>query len=227
VTELSTPLVDDAGTKYVLRSETFSEKVAIDSYTTAATGALTAADGVGDKIATAGFSIATAYAAVIALVAPKDSRSPILVVLPFVLLAVAVVLALIAQSVTVSLAATNDTDEIANRISSAISKKRQWLSGATGALIVGLIVSGVAVYKTYGPGTENTQNTKVSIWLTPVGTRLVTDACGTSANPLIGEVKDTDALLAATVPVIVAQRQCPEGAGTLLLPKGAIATSKY
>jgi hypothetical protein len=227
VTETPTTLTDEAGTKYVLRGETFSEKVAIDSYTAAATGALTGADGVGDKIATAGFSIATAYVAVIALVAPKDSRSPIFVVLPFVLLAAAVVFALIAQSVTVSLDPTNDTQVIADRISSAISTKRLWLWGAMVALVAGLIVGGVAVYETYGPGTESTRNTTVRIWLTPVGAQLVTDACGQSPKPLVGEVKDTDALSASTVPVIVDQAQCPKGAGTLVLPKRAIATSKY
>lgn len=227
MTDPPTTLTDEAGTKYVLRGETFSEKVAIDSYTTAATGALTAADGVGDKIATAGFSIATAYAAVIALVAPKDSRSPIFVVLPFVLLAAAVVLGLIAQSVRVSLDPTNDTQVIADRVSSTISTKRLWLSGAMVALVGGLIVGGVAVYETYGPGTESTPNTTVSIWLSPVGTQLVTDACGKSANPLVGEVKDTDVLSAATVRVVVAQAQCPKGAGTLVLPKRAIAASKY
>jgi hypothetical protein len=201
--------------------------VSIDAYTAAATGALAAADGVGDKIATAGFSIATAYAAVIALVAPKDARSPIFVVLPFVLLAAAVVLALVAQSVPVSLDPTNDTQVIADRISSTISTKRQWLFGGIVALVAGLIVGGVAVYETYGPGADSKPNTPVSIWLTPVGRQLVTAACGTSANPLVGAVKGTEALSASTVPVIVAQAQCPKGAGTLVLPRRAIVTSKY
>jgi len=102
-------LTDASGKQYELRSETFSEKVVIDSYTAAATGALAAADAVADKIATAGFSIATAYAAVIALVAPKDSKSTMFVVSPFVLLGAAVVLALVAQSIKMSLDPTNDT----------------------------------------------------------------------------------------------------------------------
>jgi hypothetical protein len=227
VNEAPTTLTDEAGTTYVLRGETFSEKVAIDTYTAAATGALTVSDGVGEKVATAGFSIATAYAAVIALVAPKDSRSPIFVVLPFVLLAIAVVLALIAQAVRVSLEPTNDPKVIADRISTTLSRKRGWLLGAIAFLVAGLIFGGVAVYETYGPGAESTPNTTVSIWLTPGGEQLVTDACGKASNPLVGMVKDTDALSASTVPVIVTQAECADGAGTIVLPRRAIAASKY
>ena len=46
-------------------------------------------------------------------------------------------------------------------------------------------------------------------------------------NPLVGEVTDADQLSTAAVPVIVTKAQCPTGAGTLVLPKSAIATSKY
>jgi MFS family permease len=227
---LSTPpgtLTDPQGNKYVLRGETFSEKIVIDSYTAAATGALSAVDGVADKITTAGFSVATAYAAVIALVAPKDSRSPVLVVLPFLFLAAAVVCALIAQAVKVPLDATDSTTEIRNRITSTVSRKRRWLWGALAALVVGLGLAGGAVYETSGPGAETSSTTTVSIWLTSSGTRLVTDACGKASTPFTGDVADTDALSASTVPLIVTRAQCPKGAGTLVLPRRAIATSKY
>jgi hypothetical protein len=220
-------VTDEHGQQYVLRGETFSEKVAIDSYTAAASGALASTDGVGDKITTAAFSIATAYGAVIALVSPKDSRSPPLVVSPFVFLAIAVVLGLIAQSVKVDLTPTNDTGVIASRIDSTLSGKRKLLALAMVALVAGLILSGVAVYKTYGPGAAKTPSTSVSIWLTPAGKQLVEDSCGNSATPFVGTVNGTDALSGTSVAVTVTKAQCPKGGGTLVLPRRAIATSKY
>lgn len=212
-----------------LRSQYFSERVVIDNYVTAGTTALASADGVADKIVTAAFSVATAYAAVIALVAPKDSTSPVLTITPFVLLAVAILLALIAQSVQLQLEpATNVVEEISSRVTNCTNAKRHWGYGALAALVVGLGLAGYAIYQTYGPGAKpKVSSIRAEIWLNRAGGHLVREACGKARSPLVGRVDDESALTAATVPVRVTKYVCPKGRGTLLLPRRAIVVVKH
>jgi hypothetical protein len=211
-----------------LRSQYFSEKVIIDTFVTAGTGALTRADGIAEKVVTAAFSVATAYTAVIALVAPKDSVSPPLVIAPFILFAAAIVLALMAQSVQLQLEpATNDVREISRRVQTSTRSKRDWGYGGLAALTLGLVIAGLAIYETYGPGADEKDTAiDVEIWLTPAGTRLVGAACGNVANPLVGEVADADSLSSGTVALEVTKAGCRNGAGTLVLPRRAIGIAK-
>ena len=90
-----------------LRPPTLAENLAIEGYKTAITTALASVNGVCDKIVTAAFSVATAFGAVVALVAPKESPAPLLMALPFLLFAAAVALALYAQSIAVAPIARN------------------------------------------------------------------------------------------------------------------------
>jgi uncharacterized membrane protein len=211
----------------ILREETFAQKVAIDSYSSAATGALASADGTADKIATAAFSAATAYGAVVALVAPKDAASPLLIVLPFAVLAAAVVAALYAESVTVPLNPTNDPDLIATRIKGAVSGKRKWSRVALALLVIGLVVAGVAIREVYGPASKRETTVAARLWLTTSGAKLFNQACGRTATTVDGEVSSSGDLSAKYVPVKLSTDVCPSGAGTVVFPRSTIAAVKY
>jgi len=211
-----------------LRSMYFSEKLIIDTYRNAGTSAFTSADGIADKIVTAAFSVGTAYVAVIALVSPKDSVSPLLVTVPFVLLAIALGCALRAQSFQLQLEPpTNSVTVISSRVAATIKSKRKWGTGALIALILGLVIAGWAVYETYGPGADEQDSTiTAQIWLTPAGMELVTTACGKVDDPLVGNVDEAKALSSGSVTVAVTTETCKQGGGTLVLPRRAIAVAK-
>ena len=150
-----------------------------------------------------------------------------MVVAPFLLLGLAVVLALVAQSQAVATGATNDADVIATRIATARSSKRGWTLAALVALVIGLVAAGWAIYETYGPGAEKDADISARLWLTPPGQRLVREACGRPRRSLRGQVADAATLSAASVPIDLSRRMCPSGAGTLVLPKRASAAAKY
>jgi hypothetical protein len=210
-----------------LRAPTFAETVSLDNYKAAMGNALSAADSLADKVVTASFSVATAYGAVVALVAPKDSSSPLLILAPFIALGVAVALALFAQSLGISLTDTDDLGTIRTRINSMISSKRLWGRLALVALAAGIVIAGYAVRETYGPAATSTGSTTVRVWLTPAGTNLVARVCGGGrVTELAGQVDNADQLTDSRVPITVDAKACPAGKGTILLPQRAIAVTK-
>jgi hypothetical protein len=210
-----------------LRALTVDELVAVDSYKSAASGALEAADKLADKIVTASFSFATAYGAVIALVAPKDSTQPLIVVLPFALLGIAVGLALYAQSMAVGIQEGAQLAALRTSVSSVVDQKRSWGRGALAVLTVGLLVAGYVLHEKYAEPAEDDSAAVVQIWLTAAGTSYVADACGNEGVAQVdGVVEKVDTLSASRVPLIVDATACPDGAGTLFLPQRAIAVAK-
>jgi hypothetical protein len=209
-----------------VRSLYFDELLAIESYKKATSDALGAADGVADKVVTAAFSIATAYGAVVALVAPKDGASPIEIVAPFACLAIAVVLALVAQSVGVSMVSGKTTAKLVrSTVQSALAWKRGISRSGLVVLAAAMVVAGLVVYDTYRP-TAGTKTT-VTVWLSTAGTRLVSDACREAdVAQITGQVGDLSALSAKRVQLDVDGTQCKAGAGTLILPQAAITIAR-
>ena len=205
-----------------LRPPTLAENLAIEGYKTAITTALASVNGVCDKIVTAAFSVATAFGAVVALVAPKESPAPLLMALPFLLFAAAVALALYAQSIAVAPIARNTVEDAESSVKTAVDDK-QWLARAAIILLVaGMASAAWVIYKTYRPSTESASD--ATLWLSPPGTKLVAQACGTrNATQLQGKVEDFSA---KPVEVEVDESACPSGAGTLLLPRTAIAVAR-
>jgi hypothetical protein len=65
---------------------TFEEQTAVTAYEKAVSDALSAADSAAEKLITAAFSIATAYGALVALVAPKEETRSLVLGLPFIFL---------------------------------------------------------------------------------------------------------------------------------------------
>jgi hypothetical protein len=208
-----------------LRTPTYAETISIESYKTSAGTALSDANSFADKIVTAAVSIASAYGAVIALVAPKGDPSPIAVAGPFVALAVAVAAALYAQSIGVNLDPTNDLDTIRSRIVSSVSSKRIWAGAGLFLLAVGMVWAGIVVHDTYGKPAKD-ESKAATLFLTSDGAKLVRTACGSSVTQIDGKVGSASALADKRVALKVSAKDCPGGAGTLSLPQTAITVAR-
>ncbi len=208
-----------------LEGLTFGEAVGVDNYKGALNGALAGADSLADKIVTAALAVGSAYGAVIALVAPKDSATPWQVVWPFVPLAGAVGLALWAQSRSVSIATEDEVDKVVATINSTISEKRKYGRWALYALIAALILAGVIVAKYYGPSAKtDSQPANVTVYLNAAGAKAVGVACGgTNQTSVTGTTTD-----ASADPLVlkVDDKACANGGGTLVLPRRTVAATK-
>jgi hypothetical protein len=208
-----------------LRALSFDELVAIDNYKSATSNALAATAAMADKIVAAAFSVGTAYGAVVALVAPKDSASPLLVIAPFAVLALALGIALWGEGIGVPITSTTTTEQARTSVTSTITTKRRWNNAAIVVLVVAMALAGYVLYDTYRP-TAGSKMT-VTIWLTSAGARLVDQACGMQGTLQIkGQVENLSDLSSKRVQVDVDKTACKSGAGTIVLPQAAIDVVK-
>jgi hypothetical protein len=207
-----------------LRAPTFNEEVAIDNYKAASKDSLSSATSVADKIVTAAFSIGTAYGAVIALVAPKDTPAPLVAAIPFALLALAIVSALYAQSIAVAVAGTDDLDSLTSAVNDTAHKKRKWGRIALALLTAGIIATGIIIREEYSEPAKEGSPEPVEVLLTESGAQSVGSACGTAGQDrIMGTVEDADSFSADPLQLTVTEDACRDAPGTLSLPKTAVA----
>jgi hypothetical protein len=210
----------------VLRSPTFDEEVAIDNYRNASKEALSAANSVADKIVTAAFSIATAYGALIALVKPEETPSPIAAVIPFALLAIAVGIALYAQSLGIGLAGGDELEKLQKAVKDTVGAKRLWSRVALACLALGVLVAGILVNDVYAKPAPKSP-VPVHVWLTAPGVESLKKTCGEKQDAVIaGKVKAIEDLEKRSIPLEVAAKACPDGAGTVVLRRRQIVAAK-
>jgi hypothetical protein len=133
-----------------LRPLQFDEQVYVKAFPDAISKAIEASDDACGTILTASFSIATAYGAAIALVTPKDAQSPAVTLAPFIILALAVVVAMIGKAAGVSLKRVETVEQARASIKNAVWTKRiaSWV--AIVLLAAGMVVAGAVVYATFG-----------------------------------------------------------------------------
>jgi hypothetical protein len=208
---------------------TFSESVIVDNYRAAVGGALAAADSVADKVVTAAFAVATAYGAVITLVAPKDLQTPWQAAVPFVPLALAVGVALLTQSIGISVQPTDAVDAVRKNTINAIRWKRLLGGVSLVVLAIALVTAGWVVYSFYGPSAQTDEETPVAaeLFLTPAGTSAIERVCGNADVTVVrGQVNGAEALTSPRVSLELTKAECPSGAGTVVLPQRMIAASK-
>jgi hypothetical protein len=207
-----------------LRPLSFEEQVAVDNYKKATSESLAATGEMADKIVTAAFSVATAYGAVVALVAPKDSASPILVVAPFAVLALALGIALWGEGIGVPVTSATTTEDARTSVTNTIGTKRLLNNIALSVLVVAMALAGYVLYHTYRPSAGSKMT--VTIWLTSMGSHLVDQACGMSTPQIRGQVDDLSDLSSKRVQISVDKTACKSGAGTIVLPQAAIDVAK-
>lgn len=135
-----------------LRVATFREQAAFEAYKEAIKNALDSANKAVEAIATASFSIATAYGALLGLVRPKDTVVAVPVVAPILAFAVAAAIALVARSLGVRVAlADNTVESVAGDINGTIKAKRILGWVALTFLFVALVAAGLLVVAAYAP----------------------------------------------------------------------------
>jgi len=200
------------------RPASFDEKVLMDAYTTAANKAVESTDSACGTLLTACFSIVTAYGAAIALVAPKDEQSPVVVLTPFVLFAIGAVAAMIGKAASVNLDAVATVSDTRSRITRVAGKKRICGWVAVGALAIGLVVAGYVLNAMFGqPTAEATANQQIT--LTAEGAALLAEPCGTQLVAVIGSAASTNGLTSITLDD---PSDC-EGVEMITVPTGSIA----
>ena len=163
----------------------WEDEVFIDVHKTAVEKALESSDGACGTILTACFSLATAYGAVIALVAPKDQQAPLLVVAPFVLLVAGAVVALIGKAAGISLDRFATTGQVKKLVEDAVGQKRKASWWAVGFAAAGVILAGIVVFATYSePDEFAAENSEII--LSNAGKAHVADVCGDEAESVFG-----------------------------------------
>jgi hypothetical protein len=204
-----------------LRAATLAESVAIKTYTAAVEGSLKSGDEAGDKLATAAVSVATAYGAVIALVAPKDSTAALVVALPFIAFALALVLGLWAQSLGINATPNDELPKLQSSVETLVKKKRCLNRIALAVLGLGLLGAGVVVAEKYQSPPK--ASTAAVVWLSPAGRADVWASCSKPLKMITGDV-DPSTLDDAWLTIKAPKPQCPSASNTLVLPASAIAS---
>ncbi len=178
--------------KVTPRPLSFEEELAVSAYEKATSDALSAADSAAEKLITAAFSIATAYGALIALVAPEDDTSSWILGLPFVPLMIAAIAAMFARTRGVDVDLTNEIDKVMERVEDAVKAKRtpSWI--ALGFMVLAVAVAGWIVVDRYSGG-ETLEVKSVTIWVTQNEAQRLAGVCGEATASISGESK-VDAL---------------------------------
>lgn len=204
-----------------LRPLTYDEQVFVAAFKDAANKALDSTDAACGVILTACFSIVTAYGAAVALVAPKDKQSVVSVLLPFIFLGAAAVVALVGKAKGVSLKTVATAPETRSRISDAVGFKRvsSWISIALAT--AGIIIAGLVLNAAYGhPTTASTMNQEVFFLNTTQD--LLKQACGASVASVVGTITSTEGLTTIT---LASPADC-QNTSKLTIPTASIAFTR-
>lgn len=197
------------------------ELALIDAYLEAIKKSVTAIDSAAEKTLTASFSIATAYGALIGLVAPKDEPNGFLVALPFGLTALAAVTAMGALSFGVRLKKDLTSDTL-NSFKTLRHQKRLLNFVALAVLALAIGSAAWVVLTGYGPRSDAIEAGTVIVDAPASGVSAITAACPDANGSVFGEVH-TETLEDSFVVVDVAEGECQAGtAVTLQLPTDQI-----
>lgn len=202
---------------------TISEQAILDAYRETLKGSVASTDSGTGTVLTAAFSIATAYGALIGLVAPTDQPSSVAVGIPFAVFGAAAVLAMIALVQGIKVAAHPTSDELISPFKSLLLRKRLLAGAAVAALAAAIIVSAVVVINAYGPGAQGpTEHAKVIAVVPDNGTDAISAACPGATGSVTGEIH-LDSLEKEFVVVDVPAGTCQgSGTTTLRIPKASV-----
>lgn len=172
-----------------VRPLSFEEQTAVAAYEKAISDALAAADSAAERLITAAFSIATAYGALIALVAPEDETKSWILGLPFLPLMGAAIAAMVAHTVGIDVDITGDIQLVTRRIESSIVSKRRPAWIALVLMVVAVAVAGWIVVDRYSGGETASDDLSVTIWVTPSEAQKLVSVCGTTTASISGLAK--------------------------------------
>lgn len=195
-----------------------SEAIAVQAFKDATTKAIDSADGACGTILTASFSIVTAYGAAVALVAPKDDPSPMLVLTPFIAISIATIAALVGKAGGVKMSGNwDDVGETQDAIQEAVRTKRVASWAAVVLLALGMVVAGWVLFEHFGQSEAGTGEQVVG--LTVSGQELFDRACAAPSEQIHGDVSiDGD-----FTTIVLAEPGVCAGTSSVTLPSSAVA----
>jgi hypothetical protein len=204
------------------RPLTYTEETARVAYEKAISDSLTSATSSAEKLLTAAFSIATAYGALIALVAPENETKSWILGLPFLPLMGAAIAAMVALTLGISADITNDIEKLTERIENSVKAKRipSWI--ALGFMVVAVAIAAWVVVDRYGGGATPTGDTSVTIWVTPSQAKELASVCGTPTASISGLTAEDG--LESTAPLLTLKPEagsCGDHA-QLVIPKARV-----
>src|SRR6266508_2261604 len=132
-----------------LRPLSQGEQALLAAYQEAMKGALDAANTAAEFLATVAAAAITGYAALIGLVQPQNVAAPVVVGLPFVFFAIALVLAVVSRLVSVPITIENDLSKIEGLLTGRISSKRRIAVATLVVMLAGIVFSGYLIATTY------------------------------------------------------------------------------
>ena len=199
-TALNSPNAGQTGLPPGVRALTPNERAIYESYTEAVKKALESRDATCGAIITASLSIASAYAAVIALVTPKSQQPVADTLIPFAFLAAAFASAAIGKLVGVrDRPVTLFSD--ANDVVKVPKRWKFWAAFAAIILIaVGVFTAGRSLVQMYGHTSNMSDSRSVrSVYLNDEGRAVVARACGAPASVLTGILTVSDGFVTVTL----------------------------
>jgi hypothetical protein len=200
----------------------FSEMALIDAYREAVKGGLASLNGVADKVLTATFALATALAAVIGLVAPKDQPTSLWIVAPFALFAAAALAALVGLLFSVKPADRPTSDQTTEPLKRVLLKKQISVAAAVVFLVLGTGGAIGVLIDSYGPGVDNTIPHTTLVALSPdTGIDPISAACPGTGGSITGTV-NLDSLDDDFIELVVPSGVCADTPVTLRVPKDQV-----
>lgn len=135
-----------------LSAPSIGQTAVLAAYTEAIKGALTAADSAAAAVGAAAFSLATAYGALVGLVAAKPAPPSFVLVLPFIGFAASAVVSTWAKFFGAEIDSENGIAEIQHILRRNIRWKRTLGSIGLATIVVSMIGTGILVTVVWGPG---------------------------------------------------------------------------
>jgi len=137
-------------TNLTLRGLTLEEEIALEAYREATKAGLSSADNAADKVLTAAISIASAYAALLALVKPEKEAAPTFLAVPLLALGAAAAASAWSLGRGVPSLSRLDVAAVRDAVDKTVGSKRKWTGFAVLLLIVALGTAAWVVIRTYG-----------------------------------------------------------------------------
>jgi hypothetical protein len=207
----------------VLVPLSFDQQVFVDAYKDAIKQAVASASDASGALLTACFSIATAYGALIGLVAPKDQQNRALVLAPFVFLAGAVLAAMIGKVSGIAVGSLTTPGQVSSAIGETVRTKKRASWAAIALVSVSMIVAGVVIVKSYA-GTRKPASETVVVRLSDAGQKAYQAACGKAASSVTGTIRSSAA--GTTFVEVTLDKVDPcGGLSKLVLPTADVVTA--
>ena len=213
---------DPTDTRTRVRPLSYVEETAVTAYEKAITDALSSANSAAEKLIAAAFSIATAYGALIALVAPEDETKSWILGLPFLPLMGAAIAAMYALTRGIDVDITSDITLVTERVEKSVTDKRNPSWVALALMVIAIAIAGWIVADRYSGGEKASEDLSLTVWVTPSEAERLASVCGATTKSIAALAAEE--ALGSTAPLLSLKPEtgsCGDHA-RLVIPKAHI-----